>query len=469
MGTIKCPHCGKDIELEISVKGKQEPAAPSVQQQQQVKDKGRLLYKVGLMSDIHMDVEDSHNSEYMTDLKNACEVFVREGCEFVCSCGDFAQYNDADYDMFKDWYGAHGYSRGLRLFTPLGNHDYLRLFTIRKPEDQYVDDGALYNYLPMWANVGEFHNIINPSDGKYESDLHFFEHGVGWDCGYKEGWRSSKSKLNYWTEKHGDIYAFLSVDYGTMAYGDPWDTLARGINRLDYNDEYVKQMTEYVKDTDYNRQRETNFDYQFYTPEALMWLKGLVEDNPQKRIFVFMHHFMPNKAGDTFGSYSRLRIWPVTASMAIKQKYYSGSNTVCGLTFHFLNKLMREHTNAIYFGGHSHYAWRQQEDKITREYNVDLPTGNEVTPLVDDLNSLLDTEYDYQLYSPVGHSVGDCATTIHLPSLSKPVSQDGQTLYGASEGGVMEVYENGVIIKCIRFKADGSSQYTNEVVKTIEL
>ena len=55
------------------------------------KDNGKLLYKVGLMSDVHFDVEDAHNSEYKTDLQNACEVFVKNGCEFVASCGDFAQ------------------------------------------------------------------------------------------------------------------------------------------------------------------------------------------------------------------------------------------------------------------------------------------------------------------------------------------------------------------------------------------
>ena len=89
--------------------------------------------------------------------------------------------------------------------------------------------------------------------------------------------------------------------------------------------------------------------------------------------------------------------------------------------------------------------------------------------MVDDLNTLIGTEYDYRLYTPIGHSVCDCAPTVHLPSLSKPVSLSGQTLYGASEGAVIEVYENGVTIKCIQFKAEGSSQYTNEVIKTIEI
>lgn len=435
----------------------------------QVTDKGKLKYKVGLIGDVHFDVEDSHNSEYALDLQNACEYFHKAGCEFISAVGDFAQYNDKDYEVFKDWYDAHGYSKGLRLYTPLGNHDYLRLFTIRNSSDTYVDDNVLYNYLPMWNNVGEFHNIINPSDGKHESDINFFEHGNKWNDKQYTGWRTSKSKLNYWLERHGDIYVYVSVDYGTMILSDPWDTLARGINLLDYNNDYVKHMTDYVKDTPYDRNREKNFDYRFYDPETLIWLKELIEDNKDKRIFVFMHHFLPNKAGDTNGNYSHLRIWPVPTSMNIKQKFYSGSNTVCGLTFWFLNKLMLKHCNVVWFGGHSHYAWKEQEDKITRQYNVTQPIGNEVTPLVDDLNSLNGTEYDYGLYLPTGHSTDNCAPSIHIPSLSKPTSSSGETLYESSEGAIMEVYENGITIKCITFKYNNSRYYDNQVVKVIDV
>jgi hypothetical protein len=253
-----------------------------------------------------------------------------------------------------------------------------------------------------------------------------------------------------------------------MVYGDPWDTLSRGINLLDYNDEYVKQMTEYVGETAYDRSKEKNFDYQFYTPEALIWLKGLIEDNKDKRIFVFAHHFMPNGAGEVSGSeYSRLRIWPVPVTAAQKKKYYAGSNTLSGLTFWFIDKLMQENRHAVWFGGHSHYDWKQKEDKMSRHYAVKQPIGNEVMPLVDDLNTLKGTEYDYRLYSPAEHSDGDTAVSIHLPSLSKPTNADGQSLYGASSGAVMEVYENGVVINCYAFKEQGSTTYANKLVKQI--
>jgi hypothetical protein len=455
---IKCPHCGNDIELEITVKGKQEQVAPGIQQQPS-QGKGKLRYIFGVLNDDHFDVDDPNKSEYKGDLMNALVYMRSVGAGFIGSCGDLCQYNDKDYEEFKDYYNAYAWAPTggkLRLLTSMGNHDYLRIYHKRSSVPAGYDSVEM-----LWQNnISVFHEP--------ESDIHFFEYGAKWNDPKKSGKRTIKSKLNYWLEYNGDILVFMSVDYGEST-GSPWDDVARGFNLLDYNDQYVKQMTAYVIGTDYDRNREKNFDYQFYNAEVLCWLKDILEANKNRRIFVFNHHFLPNKAGDTFGEYSRLRIWPYPTSEVIRNKYYSGSNTVCGLTFHFLNKLMRENLHTIFFNGHSHYEWKAQEDCITREYKVKLPTGNEVTPLVDDLNTLRGTEYDYQLYTPIGHSVCDCAPTVHVPSLSKPVSREGKTLYGASQGAVVEVYEGGVTVKCIQFKADGSSQYTNKVIKTIDL
>lgn len=456
---------------EITVKAREKDNGVQPEPSPDHEPTGRLIYKVGLISDVHMDVDDNKNSEYKTDLKNALEYFHEIGCEFVSCCGDIAQYDDEDYTVFEDWYNAYGYAQNrLRLFACLGNHDYLRLFSIRQPTDQYVDDGALYNYIGLWGSVKCFHNLFEPIDGNYEKDLHFFEHGARWDAGYKEGWRTSKSKLCYWTEKHGDIWVYLSIDYGTMVYGDPWDTLARGINRLDYNDEFVKQMTDYVSDVNYNRERETNFDYRFYEPEVLIWLQGLIEDNKGKRVFVNIHHPFPHKAGDSDGIYSHLRVWPVPANAAIKQRFYSGSNTLCGLEFWFLDKLNNENPHATFITGHTHREWTEGVSVCKHDYQIRKPTGNEITPLVDDLNTLSNTEYDYRLYTRLSQEpCGNCGTCIGLPSVSKPMNGQGSTMYGGSQGGVLEVYEDGVMLRCVVFKREGEIHYCNEVVKSFRV
>lgn len=414
-------------------------------------DKGNLLYKVGLISDIHMDVEDTHNSEYATDLQNALQFFRQEGVEFICCCGDICQYNDKDYEMFRDYYNTYAWAPTggtLPFFTPMGNHDYLRIYHKRDSVPAGYDSVEM-----LWQNnVSVFHEP--------ESDIHFFEYGAKWNAPKKTGKRTIKSKLNYWFEKHGDIYVIMSIDYGAST-GQPWDDVIRGFNLLDYNDLYVQQMTEYVKDTEYDRSRESRFDYQFYNAEVLCWLKDIVEANKDRRIFLDHHHFMPNMAGDWRSVYSRLRIWPYPTTDAQRNKFYAGSNTICGLTFHFLNKLMKENKHVINIGGHSHFEFRAQLDVEKYAWPVKLPTGNEVMPLVDDLSTLMRTEYDYQLYSIIGPDVVECAPSVHIPSLSKPTSMAMRSLYGSSQGAVMEVFENAIVFRAVEFKREGSAAYTN--------
>ena len=427
------------------------------------KQKGSLRYKVGLVSDLHFDAEDSHNSEYAQDFINAIDYFRNAGVDFLCNAGDICQYNDNDLKLYNEYYTTYAWAptnAGLRIFTSLGNHDYLRLFS------KGQDLGKLNNYIAPFTGEDYWKQYGYAQKTDY---IQFFEYDGQWnEQQYGKG-RTVKSKLSYWVELHGDIYIFLSIDYGDHANPAVWDYCARGMNRLDYNNKYVQMMMDYVSDTPYDRSRETNFDYQFYHPNSLTWLKDIVENNRDKRIFLFMHHFMPNMSGDTNQDYSHLRIWPVPTSAAIQQKYYSGSNTPTGLTFWFLDKLLRENLNIVCFGGHSHYEWGEQVDIVRRAYYVKQPTGNEVTPLVDDLNSLNGTQYDYRLYTTVGHSYADCAPTIHLPSLSKPVNRAGQSLYGASQGAIMEVYDNGVSIQCIAFKNQGDTRYRNQVIGTIDL
>lgn len=399
---------------------------------------GKLLYKAGLIADPHFDIGDSHNSEYKTDLQNALAWFKNDGAAFVASTGDLCQYKDKDLIAFKE-----AYNSSLPFFTCMGNHDYLRIYETKDASHQ-VPSG--YNdFDDLWDKT-----VKCLAD---DADVHYFG-------------ESFKDKLNFWFEKNGDLWVFTSVDYGKSL--ERYDVI-RAINPLDYSDTNVQLMTEYVKDTPYDRTKEQNFDYRFYSPAVLMWVKNLFEANTKKRIFWQHHHFSPSGAGDTLNVYRHLRIWPMPTPELVDEKFYSGSNTLCGLEYYFIEKLLRNHLNVICFGGHSHFAAKEHEDIITRAYHVTQPTGKEVTPLVDDINSLDGTQYDYNIYRTEGRSYADIAPTVHLPSLAKPSQRYGTSLYGASEGVLMEAYEDKVVLKYIRFKEDGSTQYRNEVIKTVEL
>lgn len=427
-------------------------------------DLGTFWFSAGGFSDCHFDKDDKHNSEYREDLLNALQYWLKNNVSFVFSEGDFVQYSDEDFELFYKAYGDFCKANyRLPLFAIPGNHDFLRMFHCRTKDDKYTDYGTLYKYIPLWQNVSSF----LPSSDDY--DIHFFEYGAKWDAPQYSGHRRTKSKLNFWFEFCGTIWVFTSVDYGTDRYTDPWDTLIRGINLIDFSDPYAKEMLKYVDMSDADRLHEANFDYQYYQPEVLIWLKDIIEGNKGRPVIWHNHLPLPNKAGDVQNDYKHLRIWPVPENDTIKKKYYSGSVLPTGITFHFLDKLLQENRNVIAFTGHTHYCAAQLNDRIKRQYNVKLPTGDEITPVVENLNSLDGTKYDYRLYSIEGRSIGDCAETIHVPSLSRPVDVSGEPLYGASEGLLCEFYEKGMIVKFVRFKAEGAKSYTNEIIKEITI
>jgi len=457
---------GKTIILEqgeeITVKVREQETAtePSVEQPQP-KDLGKHLYTFGGISDEHVNKEDSKNSEYVADLINACHYYIDEGADFIINCGDICEYNYEDFEQFNRIYTEHAFAPTggkLQLHSVLGNHDYLMLY---HPFDDYDKQKYASREMVWQTNISPFHEP--------ESALHFFEYGAKWNDLPYSGNRTIKSKLNYWFKKYEDMFVCMSVDYGE-SNGQPWDDVSRGWNLLDYNDPFVKRMTEYVSDTNYNRTREAAFDYQFYNPEVLCWLWDILEANKKRRVIIPHHLFFPHKAGDSDGQYSHLRIWPHPETDAERNKYYAGSNTLCGLTFWFLDKLNNEYPNAIFVGGHNHRVATPKISACKHDYPIVKPTGNEVMPLVDDLYSLTNTQYDYRLYTKAtDEPCGNAGWTIGLPSLSKPVDGNNKTLYGASEGALFEVYENGVVMKLIRFKEEGSSSYQNKVVETIEL
>ena len=427
-----------DEILKISVAKAAEPQIESEPTPTVGNSEDRLLYKAGMIADPHFDIEDSHNSEYEADLRNALAWYANEDASFVASTGDLCQYKDKDLIAFKE-----AYNSSLPFFTCMGNHDYLRIY--EKKDAAHQVPSGYKDFEDLWDRT-----VRSLARGE---EVHYFG-------------TTFKDRLNFFFEKDGDIWLFTSVDYG--ASSDRYDVI-RAVNRLDYGDANVRLMTDYVKDTQYDRAREQDFDYRFYNPAVLVWVKNLFEANPRKRKFWQAHHFLPGRAGDTFDVYKHLRIWPVPASAEIRDKSYSGSNTLCGLTYWFIEKLLREHLNVILSGGHSHFAINEQEDVIRRAYRMTLPTGNEVTPLVESVQSLDGTAYDYRIYRTDGHSWADSAPTVHLPSLAKPDSRYCQTQYGASEGVLAEAYDNKVVLKFIRFKAEGAYGYGNEVVKTVEL
>lgn len=433
------------------------------------RDLGKLKYKVGLVSDIHFDTQDKHNSEYLADFVNAMQYFRNQGVEFIANCGDMGESRMADLEQFKEYYTAHAWAPSggsLRMFTAMGNHDCYLLQS--KKFFQNGDDENLH----IGHNKGNFCDFNG--EGR-TNDIYFFEYDGVWNQQYVDKKkRTNKSKLSYWVDKGDDIWVVLSTDYGTdPEVPDSWGLMSQACNHLDYSDRYVQQAQEYVKDTQYRQSEDGAFDYQFYNPNSLIWLKDIIENNPDKHIFIITHHFFPQKAGNgTFWTaegnyYSRSRVYPYTDNPSIrKETVRANANTLCGLQFYFLNKLCNLHRNTVWFSGHTHYSWHDEDPSVlvcSNDYPIYKPDGAEHFSS-DTPDSI--TQWNPKMYSRRNlPATCESAVTIHVPSLSRPVDRKTDTaLYGASEGGLLEVYENGYVLRMVEFKGIGSKGYTNTVV-----
>ena len=288
---------------------------------------------------------------------------------------------------------------------------------------------------------------------------------VMWNNGGGHG-RNGYSKLNYWMKKDNDIYVFLSVDYGNDVWGvkSGWhDRMihARTIINLNEDDPYVKRLKEYVSDTEYSKADEA-YNYQYYSPNTLIWLKELVENNKDKKIYIFTHHFMTSRVGNGVGlAKDGNWFYSVISPDGVKDtredgKYNKGSNALTGVEYWFVDKLLNKYKNIVWFSGHSHISFTSGANFDNHKYPIVSPSEK--------------SDYVYTKSSTTPSS--ESAWCVALPSLSKPRGiEKGQSVrhYDDAEMAVMEVYEKGVVIKGYKIKEKNKDVKQLIVDKTIKL
>lgn len=133
-----------------------------------------------------------------------------------------------------------------------------------------------------------------------------------------------------------------------------------------------------------------------FTTSQLQSLYEALENNRNKRCFVFQHIFPWGKSGDPFELY--------------------GSNSFWGTQGTVIYSLMEHYPNTIWFHGHSHQMFEVQEQHDKATYDFDR----------------------------------NCHS-IHIPSCSVPKNViEGTTteqLNSGSQGYVVDVYENGIHLR----------------------
>lgn len=425
-------------------------------------DLGAYKYSVGLISDIHFHTlnsagnrvlqtksegnsnNDDASSLFKEDFKYLISVFETEqNFAFIASPGDIATYDLNDFIYFTD--RANAYLGGRPLYCATGNHDH----------------GLIY-YEGGLTDTGKF---LNPDGTKVygEPDGTRWKYITDYQCPETLGFTNAVYFLNngsYYVNYSDEIYVFIMLKYGS-GYRETGNnryitgSQVQPHNRLDPNDSYVIKMkdAEHCNKPDiFTSGNETNFNFQYYAPNDLIYLSDtIIRNNPSKRIFVFMHHFFTNKAGNN-------------------DNYHPGGSTcLMGLTLHFLNWINDNNKNVFFFTGHSHISWKDTTADIhwtNKKFGVKLPSASENTAISDNNTWNIDGEHYYhnmwkvKEYSDTSSTVydpyykttssGDGGWNIHLPSMSRPV-YGGSSIENACEAAILRIYENGIRIEKIGY------------------
>ena len=523
-----------------------EEVQPTPTPEPKPQDLGKYQYSVGLLSDLHIS-KDSNEWWDEDDFKRCMDLFVKDkNVKCVMGCGDVAEsatnaYQrhpeavcDVDYQELKDMYDVPYWQvAGLRLFQPLGNHDFYGLFesragdTITGKKNSECISGYNANVLQRIANLwptGQQINGIVPGRGRIvfelekgktsavgQADMKFFSYNDYVDLYCRQGgytgksvWDSAKggisdeaircaksyvnahwnevrdtlsmwndggshgrngySKLNYWLKKDNTIFIFLSVDYGNDVWpvNSSWhDRMihARTIIDINIDDPYTKRLKEYVAGTGYGN-ADRLYDYQYYSPNTLIWLKEIVDNNPDCKIVLFTHHFLPNRVGNGVGmvvggNWQYADIHPADKKDPREGYLYAvGSNALTGIEFWFFTKLLNEHKNILMFSGHSHISWSADAAFDNHDYPIIQPSAKD--------------KYVYTKASNI--PTAESGWTVSLTSMSKPRQIiNGQSVrrYQDAEMGIMEIYERGVKIKGYRVRQDNKD--VNELLTSKDI
>ena len=156
-----------------------------------------------------------------------------------------------------------------------------------------------------------------------------------------------------------------------------------------------------------------------YLDTDLDWLEEKLEEYRNERVFVITHLFFPTKAGNF-------------------KSIYPSTNWLGGAQLERLQAMNERYLNSIWFSGHSHWKWYLQkyEDKA----NV------------------------YRSYDDSGNPT--CGWTVHIPSCASPIDSNGVSSRVSkpleSEGGIVDVYNDYIVLRGVVFKKESDATYTNK-------
>lgn len=105
-------------------------------------DKNGLLYSVGMLSDVHLNTQNSYYNDSFTDFDAALKFFNSVGVDFTCTCGDISENGiEAEFKRYKEIVDANS---STPVYTTTGNHDATQSGLNNDLWKEYTGHGLTY-------------------------------------------------------------------------------------------------------------------------------------------------------------------------------------------------------------------------------------------------------------------------------------------------------------------------------------
>lgn len=353
---------------------------------------GKPMYSFGLLSDIHMTgdsvvgTKEKDGNGYITDgfyFRKALEFFNNSGCNFVCISGDLTDvglFSYTDESTKSEYY-----------------YYYPDQF------EEYKDICDLFPNLPVYGCCGNHEsyvkNIADTCADKWENPKNNNNQWIA----KTEPWLqiNSQKKLRYYTRT--PLYYTISSASTTET------SLTEGTVEVIENGGNIQlPLNNHTNDVFIMFGQPTPTADSTWTTQ-IDWLEATLEENKNKRCFVFEHLTLNSDSGN-----------PENVHNA-----YWGS---------FENKLvsiLSKYKNTILFHGHSHLQFQEQTKVAYSNYSTKRGFKSVHIP---------STSYTRYMVDKNGNGVWEAG--------EKEGISDG------SQGYICDVYANHIILKGYDFQID---------------